>query len=69
MSCCRLRGLAKLAPHSGLDAVATELGNCVADIVLAALEAAVNLQDALLTPAGLGVGNGETYIRLHSETW
>jgi hypothetical protein len=55
----RLRGLAKLAPQSGLDAVSNELGNCGADIVLAALEAAMTLQDALLTPAALGVSNGE----------
>ena len=55
---CRLNSVARLKPGSGLEAVAAELGACASDIVLAALEAAGNLQDSLLCRTALGAGPG-----------
>ena len=54
----RLKGLARLTPGSGLEAVAAELGGCSAEVVLAALEATDALQASLLQPAALGPGGG-----------
>ena len=54
----RLRSVARLQPGSGLEAVSSELGVCAMDIVAAALEAAGNLQDSLLSRNALGAGPG-----------
>lgn len=56
----RLRGLERLTPEDGAGIALAELGSCVAEVVLASLEAAGKLQDLLLTSNAFGFGNADS---------
>ncbi|BDA43849.1 probable serine/threonine-protein kinase STY17 at C-terminar half [Coccomyxa sp. Obi] len=56
----RLRGLERLTPEDWAGIALAELGSCVAEVVLASLEAAGKLQDLLLTSNAFGFGNADS---------
>ncbi|CAL8469838.1 g9380 [Coccomyxa elongata] len=56
----RLRGLERLTPEDGAGIALAELGSCVAEVVMASMEAAGKLQDLLLTSNAFGFGNADS---------